>query len=46
MAYQAIYRDILTYRNFPEGLLVGSGARMDALRTLLPRLSKTSPRSK
>jgi spermidine synthase len=44
MAYQGIYREILTYRNFPEGLLTGSGARMDALRTLLPRLSKTGSR--
>ena len=34
MAYQGIYRDILMYRNFPEGLLTGSGSRMDALRTL------------
>jgi spermidine synthase len=44
MAYQGIYREILTYRNFPEGFLTGSGARMDALRTLLPRLSKTGSR--
>ncbi len=35
MAFQGIYRDILTYRRFPEGLLVGTGGRMDALRTLL-----------
>jgi len=36
MAYQRTYRDILQYRRFPEGLLVGlSGGRMDALRTLL-----------
>ena len=35
MAYQKIYSDILSYRKFPEGLLVGTGARMDALRTLV-----------
>jgi spermidine synthase len=36
MAFQGIYRQILTYRRFPEGLLVGSpGGRMDALHTLL-----------
>ncbi len=36
MAFQRIYRDMLTYRKFPEGLLTGSGGRIDALRTLLP----------
>ena len=36
MANQTIYRTILRYRRFPEGLLVGTGGRMDALRTLLP----------
>src|SRR5437879_5815870 len=36
MAFQRVYRDMLTYRKFPEGLLVGSGGRIDALRTLLP----------
>jgi spermidine synthase len=35
MANQSIYRAILKYRRFPEGLLTGSGGRMDALRTLL-----------
>ena len=35
MAYQRTYKDILRYRRFPEGLLVGTGGRMDALRTLL-----------
>ena len=36
MAFQGIYRQILSYRRFPEGLLVGSaGGRMDALRTIL-----------
>jgi spermidine synthase len=37
MAAPQIYRDVLTYRRFPEGLLVGTGGRMDALRTLLPQ---------
>jgi spermidine synthase len=36
MAYAGIYRDIVKYRRFPEGLLVGSGGRIDALRTLIP----------
>ncbi|MBV9505459.1 MAG: SAM-dependent methyltransferase, partial [Acidobacteriia bacterium] len=36
MADQSIYRAILRYRRFPDGLIVGSGPRMDALRTLLP----------
>ncbi len=37
MAFQKIYREMLTYRKFPAGLLVGApGGRMDALRTLLP----------
>src|SRR6266550_4650139 len=35
MAFQGIYRTILSYRKFPEGLFVGSTGRMDALRTLL-----------
>jgi spermidine synthase len=35
MAFQRIYRTILSYRKFPEGLFVGSTGRMDALRTLL-----------
>jgi spermidine synthase len=37
MAAPQIYRDVLTYRRFPEGLLVGTGGRMDALRTLVPQ---------
>ena len=37
MAAPQIYRDVLTYRRFPEGLLVGNGGRMDALRTLVPQ---------
>ena len=35
MADQNIYRTILSYRRFPDSLLVGTGSRMDALRTLL-----------
>jgi spermidine synthase len=35
MAFQKIYQDILSQRSFPEGLITGTGARMDALRTLL-----------
>jgi spermidine synthase len=37
MAAPQIYRDVLTYRRFPEGFLTGTGGRMDALRTLLPQ---------
>ena len=37
MAAPQIYRDVLTYRRFPEGFLVGTGGRIDALRTLLPQ---------
>ncbi len=35
MADQTIYRTILQYRRFPDGLLTGSGPRMDALRVML-----------
>ena len=35
MADQSIYRAILEYRRFPDGLLAGASARVDALRTLL-----------
>ena len=35
MTYQGIYRTILSYRKFPDGLLAGSGGRIDALHTLL-----------
>ncbi len=35
MAFQGIYRTILGYRKFPDGLFVGSAGRIDALRTLL-----------
>jgi spermidine synthase len=44
MAYQKIYSDILAYRKFPEGLLVGTGARMDALRTLIRPATSTPAR--
>jgi spermidine synthase len=36
MAFPKIYKEMLTYRRFPEDLIVGApGGRMDALRTLL-----------
>jgi len=35
MAFQGIYRTILAYRRFPDGLFTGSTGRIDALRTLL-----------
>jgi spermidine synthase len=35
MEFQKIYQDILARRTFPEGLITGTGPRMDALRTLL-----------
>jgi spermidine synthase len=35
MAFQKVFADLLTYRRFPNDLLRGSEARMDALRTLL-----------
>jgi len=35
MAFQGIYRTILSYRKFPDGLFAGSTGRIDALRTLL-----------
>ncbi len=35
MTYPKIYRDILAYRRFPDGLLVGSPPRINALMTLL-----------
>ena len=40
MATPQIYRSILAYRKFPEGLLVGTGGRIDALRTLLPAMHR------
>jgi spermidine synthase len=36
-----IYRDILAYRRFPEGLLEGSDAQMNALRAVLGRVHRT-----
>jgi spermidine synthase len=36
-----IYRDIMTWRRFPEGLLTGTGGRIDALRTLIHPLAKS-----
>jgi spermidine synthase len=36
-----IYRDIMGYRRFPEGLLTGNGEKMDALRTRLNRRFRT-----
>jgi spermidine synthase len=42
MAYQKIYSDLLSYRKFPEGLIVGTGGRIDALRTLI-RPAPASP---
>jgi spermidine synthase len=36
-----IYRDILAYRKFPDGLLAGSDERMNALRALLGRVHRT-----
>ena len=35
MADQTIYRSILKYRRFPDGLVTGTGPRLDALRTIL-----------
>jgi len=36
-----IYRRILSYRNFPDDLLTGSGNRMDELREVLGRRHRT-----
>src|SRR5437588_12687275 len=45
MAFQGIYRTILSYRKFPDGVVVGSRGRMDALRTLLrPYVYHRAPR--
>jgi hypothetical protein len=35
MSHPQIYLDLVANRRFPEGLLVGSQGRMDAIRTLL-----------
>jgi len=39
MSFQKIYREILTHRKFPEGLIEGTGGRIDALHTLLAPLA-------
>jgi spermidine synthase len=44
MAFQKIYQDVLSQRIFPEGLITGTGARMDALRTLLAAKLPAPPR--
>jgi len=41
VASPEIYRDILAYRQFPEGMFVGAGERMDTLRTVLGRRHRT-----
>ncbi len=41
MAYQRIYRNLLSYRRFPDGLMTGSAGRMDALRTLIRPLAQS-----
>ncbi|MGA2713725.1 MAG: SAM-dependent methyltransferase [Bryobacteraceae bacterium] len=35
MAFPQIYRNLLSYRRFPDGLLTGAAWRMDLLKTLL-----------
>jgi spermidine synthase len=40
---QAIHDELLTYRQFPEGLFVGTGWRAQALRTMLTRPASSSP---
>ncbi len=37
VASAQIYREIMQYRRFPEGLLTGSGERMDQLRAMIGR---------
>jgi spermidine synthase len=41
---QNIYRDVLRYRKFPDGLLTGTGGRIDALHTLLAPVFQKSER--
>jgi hypothetical protein len=36
-----VYREILSYRTFPEGLFTGSSDRLDDLRALLGRPHRT-----
>ena len=40
-ASEAIYRDLLAYRKFPEELLTGTGERANALRAVLGRPHRT-----
>jgi spermidine synthase len=41
VASPEIYRDILAYRQFPEGLFAGAGERLDELRAALGRRHRT-----
>jgi hypothetical protein len=41
LAGPQIYRDILAYRKFPEGLFAGSDERMNPLRAVLGRSHRT-----
>ncbi len=41
VASAQIYREIMQYRKFPEGLLTGSGERMDQLRAMIGRRHRT-----
>ncbi len=41
VASAQIYREIMSYRKFPEGLLTGSGEHMDQLRALMSRRQRT-----
>ena len=41
MSSAQIYRELLSYRKFPEDLLTGTGERMDALREVLGRRHRT-----
>jgi spermidine synthase len=36
-----VYREILSYRKFPEDLLAGTGERMNALHELIGRRRRT-----
>jgi hypothetical protein len=41
VASAQIYREIMQYRRFPEGVLTGPGERMDQLRALIGRRHRT-----
>ena len=41
VASAQIYGEIMQYRKFPEGLLTGSGERMDQLRAMIGRRHRT-----